>query len=308
MKDSFNRKIDYLRVSVTGNCNLRCFYCTDSNWVDKKDSLPLDELYKICDILLQSGIKKIRLTGGEPLLYKDIVVFIDKLIHHPVSHDLFITTNLHVPMETIKKINGLLINGINVSLDTLNSKKYKMITQYGNLDLVKKNLEHLKVKNIKTNTVILKNINDSEVEQIIKYTTSLNITSRFIECMETLKSNKKYFMPNKLIIQRLIDKGIIKKKSAKVISGTAAVYYALVGSPDKEVGFISPVTERFCSNCNRLRLTSDGRLYLCLFNQKSYDLNLLKKKEIVSSIQSIVKEKEIPEKLSGYVNMRSIGG
>ncbi|MBU1075736.1 MAG: hypothetical protein KKH98_00490, partial [Spirochaetes bacterium] len=209
-------------------------------------------------------------------------------------------------------INRSNINGINVSLDSLDRDVYRKITGHGDLDTVKKNLEHVQIKKIKINTVLLKGINDHEVEDIINYTVSRNFIPRFIECMETKPSNKDLFISNSLIIRQLINKRILMKDSRRGIPGSAAEYYSLRGSDNKTVGFISPVSNRFCKSCNRLRLTSNGYLYLCLFNQKPENISELLKgastDEEVSDRFKALLLKKAPERMNNPVDMRSMGG
>ncbi len=314
MTDAFNKTIDYLRISVTENCNLRCIYCTpdkDINYIE--EFLSLEELYEITDILIQSGIKKIRITGGEPLVRKGVISFINKICHHYLSPDVFITTNLNVPLKIVKALNRLPVNGINVSLDTLDPLVYKKITRYGDLNRIMENLENLKNRNIKTNTVVLKSVNEKEIEDIINYTTSMNIVPRFIECMEIFEDNKKFFISNKEIIKRMIDKGVIDEAGKKEIKGTAAFYFNLKNDSNKKIGFISPVSNKFCENCNRLRLTSKGNLHLCLFNKNVFDMNKVILKNISNEekmdiLRKVIKNKSIPEKVCYPINMRRIGG
>lgn len=314
MKCNLKKNIDYLRVSITDNCNLKCIYCTSNNDIfQSHEKIDFDQFFSIIDVLLKGGIKKIRITGGEPLLEKNSIKIIKKLSLHPLSPDLFLTTNLHVPSEIVEELNDLNIKGINISLDTLNKKVYQEITQFGDLNLVLKNFRLLKHNNVKINTVVLKGINDKEIEKLVQFSIDSGYIIRFIECMQNLRSNRDYYISNEYIIQSLIEKNIINSKTEKIISGTAAVYYTLEKYHEKEIGFISSVSRKFCNNCNRLRLTSDGRLHLCLFNRISIPFDEYKDKnfnndDFIKYINNILIHKKEDTGMPYYFSMRSMGG
>ena len=293
--DQFNRKIDYLRVSVTDRCDLRCVYCMKEKmtFLPKSEILTLEEIERLCDNFIEMGVTKIRLTGGEPLVRRDIIELIKKLNlkkNNTNLNEITLTTNgtlLHKYAKELKQ-NG--VNRINVSLDTIDSKKYNKITRFGNLDTVILGIKEA-IKNkikVKINTVAIKNFNENELEKIILWADQLNIDITFIEVMpmeETDISRDMQFAPLDKIYENLNKKFNFTKNNHK--TGGPAIYYS-GGNISNKVGFITPLTNNFCASCNRVRITSTGKLYMCLGQndfvdfreilRKDYDDNFIKKK------------------------------
>jgi len=293
LKDSFNRTIDYCRISVTDRCNLRCVYCMPKNGVEAiphSEVLRYEEILRLIGILEKTGISKFRITGGEPLVRKGIFEFL-KII---CEKNIYITTNLNCNETAIDELNSLKLSGINISLDSLKQNVYENICGGGSIETVRRNIKLLKNKNIKINTVVIKGLNDKEIADFIEFGLENNCTVRFIEKMN-MNGDNLNFIANEKIIGSLIKENIIE--NSPEVSGDCSVaeYYMLKNNNGK-VGFISPNTKKFCSSCNKLRITSDGYMRLCLFDTKKYDLKKLLRNnsndsEIIEFIREIVKKK-----------------
>ncbi|MDD4780050.1 MAG: GTP 3',8-cyclase MoaA [Tissierellia bacterium] len=274
MLDKSGRIIDYLRVSLTDRCNLRCVYCMPEEGIEKKthnDIIRFEELEKVIIAFAFLGIKKIRFTGGEPLILKGI----DKLISYtssiPTIKDISITTNgilLYDMAETLKK-SGL--NRVNISLDTLTKDKYKEITRGGDINKVFSSIEkclQIGLAPVKINTVLMKGINDDEVEDFINLTKEIPIHVRFIELMP-LGEGVKLYEQSSMKINEILDNNI-ELKYIKDKSNVASVYK--IDGAQGTVGFISPMSCKFCSDCNRIRLTSTGTIKPCLHSEEEINL------------------------------------
>ncbi len=274
MLDKKGRTIDYLRVSLTDRCNLRCVYCMPENGIEKRcheDILRFEEVEKVITACATLGIKKVRFTGGEPLLLKGL----DKLIEHTASvgsiTDISLTTNgmLLYDMAEILKKAGL--KRVNISLDTLNSEKFKKITRYGDINKVLKAIEKclsLGMVPMKINVVLMKGINDDEIGDFINMTIDNPIQVRFIELMP-IGEGIKYFDECSMKVEEILDR-FPKLISVKDDSKVAAVY-KLPGAKGS-VGLISPVSCKFCSDCNRIRLTSQGTIKPCLHSLEEINI------------------------------------
>jgi GTP 3',8-cyclase len=268
LTDIYNRTINYLRVSVTDRCNLRCKYCIPSEGVpliSHNEILRYEEIERIIKLLKDLGITKIRITGGEPLIRKGIISFLKRI----ENHNIHLTTNLTVENKIVEELNNVKLKSINISLDTLKNERYKFLTGKDLLNRVKSNLKIINFSNIKSNTVLLKGINDDEIIDIVNFGIKNKITVRFIEKMNWVKDGLEY-VSNSAVKNKLIEAGYITDKKL-LQTENVAVYYQIKGTKQR-VGFISPITEKFCNNCNRLRLTSDGKMKLCLFDNKIYDI------------------------------------
>ena len=285
MIDKFGRKVDYLRISVTENCNLKCIYCIDDNILNtyKNDILSDDEIVKIATECASLGIKKIRITGGEPLVRKNIENLIYRLHNIKEIEEIYITTNgvlLNDKIE-IRKENGL--TGVNISLDSLNKDRFKKLTKFDKLKEVLLSIDkalELGLK-VKINTVIVDDINKDEIIDFVKLTKDKNIDIRFIELMPIGAAKKYKGISNEEILNIIKNnfKNIqVENKSKR--SGPAN--YIRVDNYKGKIGFISPISNCFCEDCNRIRLTSTGFLKKCLHYNYGIDL----KKHIRSNISN----------------------
>ena len=276
MKDQFGRKINYLRISVTDLCNLRCIYCMPKEGIPKiqhEDILSVEEIEEIVKVFVKLGVNKIRLTGGEPLVRKGILDIVERIGKLEGIRDFAMTTNGLLLKEYAKDLRALGLKRVNISLDTLDDKKYSSITRIGSLQRVMKGIEAAKevgLTPIKINTVLVGGFNDDEIEDLVRLTEKEEIDVRFIELMpigEAIKLKADHFLSNEIVLQRV--PSLIKIDGEDPSS--PAVYYKLPNGKGK-VGLINPVSCKFCKNCNRVRLTSQGKLKLCLHSDVEIDL------------------------------------
>ena len=275
MRDTYGREINYLRVSVTDRCNLRCIYCMPSQGIeskDHKDILRFEDTIKIVKAAAKLGIKKIRYTGGEPLVMKDI----DKLIYEtsilPGIEDISLTTNGILLSDMAEDLKKAGLKRVNISLDTLDKDKYKMITRVGDLDKVFQGIDkciNLGITPVKINTVMMKEINDNEFDDFLRLSRELPVEIRFIELMPIGEGIKLYEKGKISFMDILKNYPELEKIPTK--KGNTALLYKL---PDAKgsIGFISPMSCKFCSDCNRIRLTSVGTIKQCLHSKEEIDL------------------------------------
>ncbi|MDO5018052.1 MAG: GTP 3',8-cyclase MoaA [Lagierella massiliensis] len=316
MKDRFGREIDYLRISITDRCNLRCKYCMPEDGflkVDSKEVLTIDEYLQIAKAFKDLGIKKIRITGGEPLVKRGVIDLVKGLSKMGIE-DISMTTNGILLKDMAKDLKEAGLNRVNISLDSLKPNRYEEITRGGKLEDVLQGIRECKkygISPIKINTVVLRSFNLDEYKDFLDLTKDEDIVVRFIELMpigEAIK-HKKDFISNEELI----------KSSTKLIpiedqrgSGPAK-YYKIEGYKGK-IGFINPISCNFCKDCNRIRLTVKGKLVLCLHSTKTLDIKkpLRQGEDIREIIVKAIEEK--PEKhnlIKGSYNktdMNEIGG
>lgn len=299
MRDQFNRDLNYLRVSITDRCNLRCAYCMPEEGVEHMphdELLSYEELYTVIDEFVKLGVKKLRITGGEPLVRKDVVNFIEKVASLKQLNDIAMTTNGIGLVELAEPLKKAGLHRVNISLDTLNPERYKYITRGGDLNIVLKGIliaKEVGLK-IKINCVVNKGINDDEIGQFIQLTDTWGVDVRFIELMpigQNIKYAQDHFYSNELIIKQFPDLIPVIAEDPS----SPARYYQLEGAKGK-VGLISPLSCNFCAYCNRLRLTPDGKLKPCLHSDIEIDLkNALRNNQDILPL--ILKSYEIkPEK------------
>ena len=318
MKDSFGREINYLRISLTDRCNLRCKYCMPECGVDKlehKDILSLEEIYEITKSFVALGVNKIRLTGGEPLVRKGIVELISKISKLHGVRDIAMTTNGILLKRFAKDLKDAGLNRVNLSLDTLDPVKYKEITRGGDIEDFFAGIEEAKrvgLNPIKINSVLIGGFNDSEIERLVDLTMDEDIDVRFIELMpigEAASWAEEKFVSNDTILKKIKSLKQVERKDPS----SPAVYYKLPGAKGR-VGIINPISCKFCQDCNRVRLTSEGMLKLCLHSNKEIDLKkaLREGVDLESFIlESILKKEESHHLEDGeYIdkNMNQIGG
>lgn len=285
--DSFRRKITYLRVSVTDKCNLRCIYCMPEEGVMLKshsDILRIEELARIVDIASQLGITHVRLTGGEPLVRQGIVTLVGVLSEIPGISDISMTTNGLLLPGLARPLYEAGLHRVNISLDTLRPERFQKITRRGDLESVFAGLDAIEavgLSPIKINTVVLKGINDDEVEDIAMLTKERPWTVRFIEFMpfwnNGWKFGERYVVPIREIKDRIMAQGAypvesdIAQGKRKDEVGAGPAKYVKLPDAEGSIGFIS-MKDHICSGCNRIRLTADGLLLPCLLSDISVDL------------------------------------
>ncbi|MEY3107223.1 MAG: 3,8-cyclase MoaA [Pseudomonadota bacterium] len=276
--DRFGRTVDYLRISITDRCDYRCVYCMaeDMTFLPREQVLTLEEIYTIAKAFAELGVKKIRVTGGEPLVRKGVLELLEKIGQIESLNELVITTN-GSQLETMAsdlKVAG--VKRINISLDTLDADKFKAITRTGDLQQVLRGIDAVKAvgfERIKLNAVILKGSNHQEVCDLVQYAVDKGIDISFIEEMPlgvvTKHDRSEAYYSSALIKEDLARRFSLEATLEK--TGGPSSYFKVVGTQTR-VGFISPHSENFCSTCNRVRLTVEGRLLLCLGNEHSVDL------------------------------------
>lgn len=279
MIDPFGRRITYLRVSVTDRCDFRCRYCMaeDMTFLPKSEILSLEELDRVCAVFIRRGVKKLRLTGGEPLVRRGIMGFIDGMSRHLASgalDELTLTTNASQLAKYARQLADNGIKRINVSLDTLDGEKFTHITRRGDLDKVLTGIEAAKDAGlkIKINTVALRGLNEAELLDITAWCAHQGFDLSFIETMplgDIGGDRTEHYLPLTLVRERLAERWTVV--DSPYLSGGPARYVTLSETGQK-IGFITPMTHNFCDSCNRVRLTATGTLYMCLGQDSAVDL------------------------------------
>lgn len=279
MIDPFGRMVSYLRVSVTDRCDFRCVYCMseDMTFLPKKDLLTLEELDRLCTVFVEKGVKKLRLTGGEPLVRKGIMELINSLGRHLKTgalEELTLTTNGSQLHRFADDLVAAGVKRINVSLDTLDEDKFAKITRWGRLEQVYTGLAAAKKAGlqIKINAVALKDVNEHEIETMLKWAHDEGFDITFIETMplgEIDEDRTDQYLPLSLVRERLEENYTLESIPYK--TGGPARYYE-VKETGGRLGFITPMTHNFCESCNRVRVTCTGTLFMCLGQDDAADL------------------------------------
>ncbi|MBT3305136.1 MAG: GTP 3',8-cyclase MoaA [Alphaproteobacteria bacterium] len=279
MLDPFGREVSYLRVSVTDRCDFRCVYCMSENmtFLPKADVLSLEELDRLCSAFVRNGVKKLRLTGGEPLVRRNIMSLFRNLSRHLVSGDLeelTLTTNGSQLAKYASELVDCGIRRINVSLDSLNADKFKELTRWGELDKVLAGIRAAKAAGlaIKINTVALSNFNEDEIEDLIRWCGDEGYDMTLIETMplgDIGGDRGEQYLPLSDVRARLENTFTLTDIDYKT-GGPAR--YVDIKETGRMLGFITPLTHNFCEGCNRVRLTCTGTLYMCLGQDDAADL------------------------------------
>lgn len=297
--DQFGRKINYLRISVTQRCNFRCLYCMPKipfDYQPKENLLSFEELFLFVKATIDEGIEKIRITGGEPLLRKDLSIFIKMISDYKSDIDLAITTNGFLLKDFAKDLKNAGLKRLNISLDTLDHKKAKTLAQKDVLDSVLSGIDealNLDLK-VKLNTVALKNLNDDELISLLEFAKSKKAQIRFIEFMENTHAyGKLQGLKRDEIIQILSQKyqiQLIKKDKKAPVS--------IYKTDDYEFGIIDPHSHEFCDSCNRIRLSAEGLLIPCLYFDEALSIKEAVRKGDIKAAVEILQEvlRNKPEK------------
>ncbi|MDI1231641.1 MAG: GTP 3',8-cyclase MoaA [Methylobacter sp.] len=276
--DRFGRTVDYLRISITDRCDFRCLYCMaeDMTFLPRAQVLTLEELYTLAQAFAELGVKKIRITGGEPLVRKGALGLLQNIGRIESLTELVITTNGSQLETMAASLKDAGVKRINISLDTLDADKFKAITRTGDLQQVLRGIQAAKVagfERLKINAVILKDRNHQEVNDLVQFAVDNGIDISFIEEMPlgivSQHDRAEAYYSSALIKADLAQKFVLVATPEK--TGGPSNYFNVAGTQSR-VGFISPHSENFCSTCNRVRLTVEGRLLLCLGNEHSVDL------------------------------------
>jgi cyclic pyranopterin phosphate synthase len=296
LSDAFNRPINYLRISVTDRCNLRCVYCMPEEGVTlmpHSEILTYEEIYTVAKAAAELGISKVRLTGGEPLVRLGLTELVRMLAGIREIDDLSLTTNGLLLERFAAELKSAGLQRVNISLDTLKPERFKAITRGGSIDDVFKGMAAAKaigLSPIKINTVVMAGVNDDELLDFARKTIDDDWNVRFIECMPFSKTeNESVFVPVSAMRKQLEKLGTLEPSHHKMGNGPAQYYY--FPGAKGTVGFITPVSEHFCFGCNRLRLTADGKLRLCLMHEDEIDLRqALRNRRSVAEIKELIKQ------------------
>ena len=279
MVDPFGRTIRYLRVSVTDRCDLRCFYCMseDMTFLPKKDLLTLEELDRLCSAFIAKGVRKIRLTGGEPLVRRNVMSLVRSLSRHLGSgalDELTLTTNGSQLARFASELHDCGVRRVNVSLDTLDAQKFSAITRWGEIDKVLAGIEAARDAGlaVKINAVALKNMNEEEIPSLMEWAHGKGMALTLIEVMpmgDIGEGRIDQYVPLSLLRARL-EKHYTLADLDENTGGPAR--YVRVAETGGKLGFITPMTHNFCESCNRVRITCTGTLHTCLGHEDASDL------------------------------------
>lgn len=277
--DPHGRSITYLRVSVTDRCDFRCVYCMaeDMTFLPKKDVLTLDELERLCGVFVGLGVRKLRLTGGEPLVRKNVMHLVRGLGRHlgtGALDELTLTTNGSQLRRFAGELRDAGVRRVNVSLDTLDPEAFARITRWGRLDKVLDGIEAAREAglHVKINTVALKGVNEDEIPSLLEWCHGRGLDFTLIETMpmgDISGDRTDQYLPLSLVRARLRDRYGLEESDHRT-GGPARYFHAR--ATGGRVGFITPMTHNFCESCNRVRLTCTGTLYMCLGQDDSADL------------------------------------
>ncbi len=277
--DPFGRSIEYLRVSVTDRCDFRCVYCMSEHmtFLPKQDLLTLEELDRMCSAFIRRGVKKLRITGGEPLVRKNIMSLFRSLGRHLETgalEELTLTTNGSQLAKYASELKSAGVERINVSLDTLDADKFKAITRWGDLGVVLNGIDAAQKAGLKVkiNAVALKGVNEDEIDDLLGFAHGRGADLTLIETMplgDIDGDRTDQYLPLSIVRARLMDRHTLED-SAHRTGGPAR--YVTVKETGGRLGFITPMTHNFCESCNRVRLTCTGTLYMCLGQDDAADL------------------------------------
>lgn len=317
MKDDFNRTIDYLRISVTDLCNLRCRYCMPKDGVQKRphsDILSVEEIETIVRAAAELGIRKVRVTGGEPLIRNGILEICRRIGAVDGLKEICMTTNGILLGDMAEELKKAGVSRVNISLDTLDPVKYKQITRGGELPDVFRGIRASReagLQPLKINTVLIGGFNEDEISDFVEMTREEEVDVRFIELMpigESAGWDRKCFIPSSHVLER-------EPRLEPVIGERAAVaaLYRIPGYKGR-IGLINPMSHPFCSECNRIRVTADGKLKTCLHSAEEVVLKGLPAADVKERIASAIRNKPLRHymneraKSESIRNMFQIGG
>ena len=279
--DSFNRRIEYVRLSVTDRCDLRCSYCLPKGFKDFEEPahwLSFAEIERVMRVFTELGVRRVRLTGGEPLLRRDLPTLAARLHALPGLDDLSLSTNATQLAKHARALRDAGVARINVSLDSLSATRFKSLTQGGDLKKVLKGLEAAQAVGlhpIKINTVVVGGVNDDEIEALLDFCIARGFTLRLIETMpmgDTGRAACTQFVDLAALRTRLEQQFDL---IPAVVAGGGPARYMQVRDTQTFIGFITPISQHFCATCNRVRLAVDGTLYLCLGQEHKLELRPL---------------------------------
>src|SRR5437764_137014 len=295
--DPFQRAITYLRVSVTDRCDFRCVYCMSENmsFLPKQDLLTLEELDRLCSAFIDRGVRKLRLTGGEPLVRRGIMTLVRALSRHLGDEldELTLTTNGSQLPKYARELADCGVKRINVSLDTLDADKFRAITRWGELNKVIAGVDAAQAAGLKVkiNAVALKGVNEDEFPQLIEWAHGRGMELTLIEVMplgDVGEGRLEQYLPLSIVRARLAERFTLHELDYRTGGPARYVSVAETGGP---LGFITPLTHNFCESCNRVRLTCTGTLYMCLGQEDAADLRApLRASEANELVEAAIEE------------------
>jgi GTP 3',8-cyclase len=307
MTDPFGRTISYLRVSVTDRCDLRCFYCMseDMTFLPKADLLTLEELDRLCTAFIAKGVRKLRLTGGEPLVRRNVMSLVRSLSRHldtGALKELTLTTNGSQLARFAGELRDCGVRRVNVSLDTLDPAKFRAITRWGDLDKVLAGIEAARSAGlaVKINAVALKNLNEEEIPSLMQWAHGKGMALTLIEVMpmgDIGEGRIDQYVPLSLLRARLAKQYTLTDLDED--SGGPA-RYASVSETGGKLGFITPMTHNFCESCNRVRITCTGTLHTCLGHEDASDLRRPLRASADNDLLSVAIDRAIGLKPKGH--------
>ena len=317
MLDGYGRKITYMRLSVTERCNLRCRYCMPAEGICKKSHdmmLTEDEMIQAVEVAASLGVKKLRITGGEPLVKKNIISICRRASAVDGIGELALTTNGTLLPELGADLKAAGVKRLNISLDTLDENKYTYITRIGTLDKAMQGIEtalELGFEKVKINAVLIGGFNDDEIKPLAELSRTYPVDMRFIEMMPMYDSGdfkEASFIPYTKVLEELPELEKVEQ------DGGVAKLYRLPGTQGN-IGLISPVNAHFCADCNRIRLTADGKLKPCLHSKLEYNIKGLDKEAMLEQFKTAIWNKpqwhgemSATERSNAGRNMNQIGG
>ena len=281
LTDPFNRAIEYVRLSVTDRCDLRCAYCLPEGFRDFGEPehwLSFDEIERVMRAFTELGVRRVRLTGGEPLTRRHLPELAARLNALPQLEDLSLSTNAVRLKKYAAALRQAGVRRVNVSLDSLQPERFAAITGGGRLDKVLAGLDAAKqngMQPVKINMVVMKDVNDDEIEDLVRFCIAHDFTLRLIETMpvgDTGRSASSHYLSLEVVRQRLAEKFELLPA---VMPGGGPARYVRVAGTELRIGFITPISQHFCATCNRVRLAADGTLYLCLGQDDKLELRPL---------------------------------
>ena len=283
--DRFGRQIDYIRLSVTDRCDFRCVYCMteDMTFLPRNQILSLEELHQVAKAFTELGVKKIRLTGGEPMVRRDVMCLVERIGQLPGLEELLLTTNGAQLQKFAAPLKAAGVNRINISIDSLDTDRFKRISRVGKLKNVLVGIEAARAagfNRIRLNSVIMRGYNEDEILPLADFAIGRGIDIAFIEEMplgEASDHKREETTCSNDWVRSVIEEKYDLLDSAEKTAGPSR-YTKVVGMQSR-IGFISPVSHNFCEDCNRVRVTAEGRLLLCLGNEHSVDLRAVLRKE-----------------------------
>ncbi|MCG3163195.1 MAG: GTP 3',8-cyclase [Acidobacteria bacterium] len=327
LKDSYGRAIRDLRISITDRCNFRCFYCMPQEameWKPKPEILTYEEIIQLAEVFVSLGINKLRVTGGEPMLRRDLESLIERLARIEGVEDLAMTTNAHFLRGRAKALKDAGLNRITISLDSLTPDRFALLTGRNELTQVLDGIDaaiEAGLSPVKINSVAMRGINDDQAVDFARFAREKGVHVRFIEFMPLDNGKvwrREMVVPGEELRRRIDAVYPLERVKSENLSETARRWRFADGAPG-EVGFINPVTQPFCGHCSRIRLTADGMIRTCLFSAVEHNIKQLlrdgaSRDELIDFIAAVVEKKEDrhhindPEFVQPLRTMSCIGG